>query len=113
MNPRLGVCLYTIKLDGCLNGLFTNEDTQGEIFNEICKRRLDGLPQDTLIGIYDTVYFDVDGDSHPGELTIEAHQSFQNVFQFQWRNRDGNNVFAGVGYLMSPRQVVVRYEGAT
>ena len=112
MNPRLGVCLYTIELDGCLNGLFTNE-AHREVFNEICKRRRDSLPQDqdTLIGIYDYVFFDSDRSSHSGEMAIIAHPIFQNVLQFQWRNRNGNDVFTGVGYLISPRQVVVRYEG--
>lgn len=120
MNPRLGVCLYTIELDGCLNGLFTNEGAQGEIFNEICKRRPEQSSQGTLAGTYDCVYFDVDRVSHSARLTITVLQNFQNapnaprVFRFEWQDVNNPNVvlFEGTGYLINPNQVVVRYEGA-
>lgn len=113
MNPTYGVCLYTIELDGCLNGLFTNEGARGKVFNEICRKRPVDPPRETPMGTYDSVYLDEEGNSNFLELTISAFENIPNVLQFEWRNRDnGNLLFEGKGYLISPRQVVVRYEGA-
>lgn len=112
MNPRFGVCLYTIELDGCLNGLFTNEGARGKVFNEICRKRPEDPPRETLLGTYDSVYFDEEGNTYPFELAITTFQNIPNVFQFDWRNDTNNVVFSGIGYLISARQVVVRYEGA-
>ncbi len=55
---KSGIVLYNIELDGCLNGVYTNDACDGEIFNEIAMMRTKKPDSDDLCGVYLCTYFE-------------------------------------------------------
>ena len=97
-----GIALYDIQMNGCLNGVYTNTGACGEICNEINKKKKSSTSAaDTIVGEYDCLYFD-----QQGELTI-TKPSKDNVYHFSW-DIDGQQ-HEGVGYKMNDRQIAVSY----
>jgi len=107
-----GIVLYDIELDGCLNGVFTNEFSKGQIYNEIARKKnvVDSeKTDDSLIGEYNCYYFDPVG--HVSELTIQEKNGpskLPKVYAFSWRI-SGKTIFHGTGYKMNEKQIVVHY----
>jgi hypothetical protein len=111
MKVKKGIVLYEIEMNGCLNGVYTNEragPNGGEIFNEIA--RLPQAPNDwpcDLSGTYDCFYFDLANERGNGTLQIT---STGNIHRLMWRNMHGVPLFEGDGYCMNARQLAVRYQ---
>lgn len=107
MKVKQGIALYSIELDSCLNGVYTNEHEDGRISNEIAVKT---NPENTeLIGTYKYTYFDRQ-ERYNGLLKISLAQPKTRTFTFEWRDESGNLVFSGTGYKMNEKQVAVRYE---
>ncbi len=108
-----GIVLYDIELDGCLNGVYTNEHptVDGNIYNEI-NRRQDKVKGDNwdINGVYECFYFDLNNQRINATLTISYAQGRTNTYNFVWREI-GQTVdsFTGIGYKMNPRQIAVHY----
>ena len=105
---KFGVCLYTIGLDGCLNGFYTNECGKNEISNEDAKlkEKYEDF-NDRLSGIYDCYYFQPDKNNNYVELVIT--KSGNNMYNLIWKDND-KEIFRGVGYIITENQFLVRYE---
>ena len=107
-----GIALYNIELDGCLSGVYSNDDEKvaGEIFNEICrKRKTSNTSEDSLVGTYDCFYFDLKNERCSAILEIDNHKK---TYLFTWKDIDGKKViFEGVGYKMNNNQIAVHYTG--
>lgn len=106
-----GIAIYTIELNGCLNGVYTNEhnNTNGVIYNEVNRiKTTKTLGKDGVSGIYDCFYFDLKNFRVEAELQIDF---INNIYYFTWRDLFGKILFKGVGYKMNDRQVVVHYTG--
>lgn len=99
-----GLVLYDIELDGCLNGVYTNDHAAGLIYNEIARRRPDS-PDGDLSGIYDCFYFDENNSRNNAVLTISR---IGRTYHLEWRT-DSRIIFNGVGYIMNEKQLVVHY----
>ena len=107
-----GIVLYTIESDGCLNGVYTNDDLGGEIFTETAKRRTPSTA-DRISGTYDAFYFDRDTLRNNARLTISPIPGATNRYTFIWRRARANtDTFVGEGYIMNNKQVAVAYREA-
>ena len=105
-----GICLYDLQPNGCLNGVYTNNSVDGEIFNEIARKHTD-VGDDELCGYYNCFYFDKDGKQnsrHNAELHIVIKNGTTGTYQFVW-TKNKSAVFEGIGYKMNDRQVAVHY----
>lgn len=101
-----GIVLYDIELDGCLNGVYTNDGpgVQGVIYNEVARKKKT-MPTG-IAGDYDCFYFDISNARHDVDLTITPGPT--RTFDFLWAE-NSKPIFCGVGYLMNERQIAVRY----
>lgn len=102
-----GIVLYNIEADGCLNGVYTNEWSDGEIFNEIARMKLPNV-NNAIVGIYDCVYFDQKNVRENADLRISLIKGKNKTFEFVWEIK-GKIVFEGIGYLMNEKQLSVQY----
>ena len=102
-----GIVLYNIELDGCLNGVYTNDHVDGDIFNEIARRHTN-IGEDDLSGIYDCFYFDINNSRIDAELTIGIKSNKNRTYAFSWEVK-GKIIFEGIGYRMNEKQVAVHY----
>jgi hypothetical protein len=107
---KSGIALYNIELDGCLNGVFTNDEQDGKIFNEIAKIHTE-LGEDDFCGVYHCFYFDSPRLRNDCELTIDLVPDTDGTYSFTWKS-DGAAIFEGTGYLMNERQLAVHYRAA-
>lgn len=104
-----GVILYDKGLDGCLNGVYTNVPANGEIWNEIVKRK-DGTSSTDIAGDYHCQYFEINAINNParqGSLNISLRLNQTNIYDFKWIIDE--DIFTGVGYRMNEKQIVVNY----
>jgi hypothetical protein len=104
MEELQGLILYTWEMDGCLNGVYTNNRSEGVIFNEIA-RKIERTNPEILDGNYHSSYFENNGQATLATLNIET---IEGTIHFIWQV-DGRRVFEGFGYLMNPRQISVYY----
>lgn len=105
-----GIILYNIELNGCLNGVYTNEDKTvvGEVYNEISRLKMTSqLGLDGVSGRYDCFYFDLNNFRVEAELEITLISG--NMYEFYWWNLHGKKIFQGIGYKMNERQVAAHY----
>jgi hypothetical protein len=110
MPVEKGIILYSIELDGCLNGVYTNEDADGEIFNEVAiKKKNDEVNEDHLVGSYDCFYFE---NGNAGTTAIlNVKKTAINMYDFKWTATSPQGAsFTGIGYKMNEKQIAVRYE---
>jgi len=107
-----GIGLYNIELDGCLNGVYTNEHKTlgGEILNEIARiRQKDKSDPTSIAGIYNCFYFDYKNARVDAELTIKYSNR---TYEFEWVDVTGpkrHTLFKGIGYKMNEKQLAVHY----
>jgi hypothetical protein len=100
-----GLCLYNIEKNGCLNGVYTNDDARGVIFNEIAQVHPKGKvdPKTGIADRYNGYYFDTRG------VASEIHVRLLNgQYELDWVV-GAKIAFKGKGYLMNPTQLVVQY----
>jgi hypothetical protein len=107
-----GIALYSIELHGCLNGVYTNDDLKGKIFNEIAtlrgKRHFEN--EEEICGVYDCVYFGNNNKREGYELLISSKSNEKmREYEFTWRSKKGDIEFEGIGYKMNDRQIAVHY----
>lgn len=110
-----GIALYNIEKDGCLNGVYTNEDplVNGKIFNEIIRRQINSDNSNGVVGVYDCFYFDLENERVDAMLTISPFGNLENTYSFEWvKVGETTPVFVGIGYQMNPRQIAVHYYSA-
>lgn len=89
-----GIILYSIELDGCLNGVYTNEEARGEIFNEIAKASKFPFNEDDLSGDYNCFYFE---KNRRNNATLQIKRRGQhNIYDFIWEI-GGEPAFKGLG----------------
>ncbi len=109
-----GIILYNIELDGCLNGVYTNDYNDGIIFNEVAKLRPDSRndrdSSSGITGTYDCFYFDKPSLRNNTELKIKLAQGMKGRYEFVWRDERNRVIFEGVGYIMNQRQIAVHYK---
>ena len=111
-NDFLGIVLYDIELDNCLNGIYTNIPEGGVILNEICRKKHNPsiAPIDTLIGDYKCIWFSNKSILNEGTLEIEYLNNYSKIYSLLWRDKVSNKIiFRGVGYKMNGKQLVVTY----
>lgn len=118
-----GIVLYNIELNNCLNGVHTNDDAIGEIFNEIARPKSNNnigaesnnnIGADGVSGNYHCAYFEKNNNKVVEcELTIEAtpHPDMPNTYKytFYWSPINGKPYHVGIGYKMNEKQIAVRY----
>jgi hypothetical protein len=101
-----GIVLYNIELNNCLNGVHTNDDAKGEIFNEIAKpkTKIDG---NDISGLYYCAYFENNNNKVVEcELKIEVKQG---IYEFTWSTPKDGDYHKGIGYKMNKTQIAVSY----
>ena len=115
-----GIVLYDIQMNGCLNGVYTNELALGVIYNEIARKQEKFIkPTDVpdkwdIEGEYDCMWFDELNSQESCVLKISRNGSSTSIYTVEWlETKTRNPRFTGVGYLMNPRQFVVRYQETT
>ncbi|MBS1686869.1 MAG: hypothetical protein JSS76_19180 [Bacteroidetes bacterium] len=106
-NQVMGIAMYDIHADGCLQGLYTNYGEDGLVYNEI-SRKSDGTS--ALLGEYVCMWFDVK-NAPISNMTLEicmAHGKSQTYF-VKLKNEKGGVNFCGIGYKMNDKQLVISY----
>ena len=118
----MGIQLYDIDLNGCLNGVYTNIPAKGRIYNEIARKmsskeneELEIKYNDKIVGDYNCRWFDL-GNAVGGyileirKLEIRKREpTTHSVYTFRWRTKNGIPKFEGIGYKMNERQIAVSY----
>jgi hypothetical protein len=108
-----GIVLYDIQMDGCLNGVYTNEPAHGVIYNEIARKQKPSSTPDKwdIEGDYDCMWFDELNSQENCILRITQSPTDPPVFKVEWLDTITRNPrFSGIGYYMNPRQFAVRSE---
>ena len=104
-----GVVLYNMESDGCLNGVYTNNNINGLIFNEIA-RRTAGI-DNSIQGDYICSYIDNGNVLHEATLSIaETNTTLNRTYKFTWKDTKGKKIFEGIGFIMNEKQVAVYYK---
>jgi hypothetical protein len=101
-----GIILYNLKLDGCLNGVYTSDQEDGKIYNEIARPQK--LTGDDIMGSYDCFYFDTHNARVNADLTITLKAKTRKTYLFSWEIK-GKVLYEGVGYRMTWRLIAVHY----
>lgn len=102
---KKGLVLYTIDADGCLNGLYTNENAKGMLISESLKKTSGDNMK--IEGDYALHYYDHENASYVGKVKIDV---CDNVYDLEWTvEGDVKPRFKGVGYRMSATQLAVVY----
>jgi len=108
MDEFRGIILYTIELDGNLNGVYTNNhpQTRGQIFTETARLNNHTFDENgTEIIVYDSVYFD------PVDNRVDCSLTFRisnRIYEATWVLENGF-VFTGQGFRMNDRQIAIIY----
>lgn len=97
------IILYSIELDGCLNGVYTHQIIGGEILNEICRKVVNDKKLD---GDYKCFWFDINNTPYQRDLRIMFKAP--NLYTFIW-SVAGKPILEGKGYRMNERQIAVSY----
>ena len=108
MSVTKGMCLYSIEKNGCLNGVFVNEN--GKISNEILKLT-EQQGEDKICGKYIASWVENGSIVNDKNVTIEKENNVtiekktDGSYEFKW-----GEVFTGFGYKMNDRQIAVHYK---
>lgn len=110
-----GIVLYSIEKDGCLNGVYANEQPPdaGIIFNEMARKIQKTVTKgkDPIEGVYECSYFETDSARRDVQLKIDGRSPAANVFDVLWIDPVTSlPIFEGVGYKMNERQFAVHYK---
>ena len=105
-----GIVKYSIDLDGCLVGIFTNttgriNDGYSEIFPEMAKKNPND-ENETIVGVYRCYTFDNDPQCI---LQISADGN-DKVFHFEWFTLEISKPFhRGIGMQIDDKTIIVSY----
>lgn len=106
---RVGVQLYKILPDTCLNGRYINTDT-GEVFNEIAKKKDRDNSKD-IFGKYLCSYHNQEAGEEiticNGTLTISP--GVNNKMIFDWHSDNGSHDWTGEGWEIGENLIIVKY----
>ncbi len=106
-NNILGIVVYEMSLDGCLTGFWTDNKLQGELLNEIAKKK-SGLPNQ-LEGEYKSAYIDIGNVVVEGELVVEKTKD--NLYTLKWINIKNNKIeYIGYGYKFGNQFIASYWE---
>ncbi|MEI9933807.1 MAG: hypothetical protein WDM71_02930 [Ferruginibacter sp.] len=115
MSKTIGVQVYEILPNGCLNGVYANEGSLNEIFNEISRKSakqedINIDPKDILIGKYDCFYFDLNNKGEECELNI-INGGSNSQYIFKWSEKGStSSKFEGKGWKTNHNQITIKYE---
>lgn len=111
---KIGIALYDIGMDGCINGVYTNQGAAGAKYTETL-RKTDASKKEhgnNIQGDYDCLWFDLNNQRVTNcDLEIRATNQAGNIFEFTWIEQQFGTVFEGIGYQMNDRQIAVSYCG--
>ncbi|HEY8970998.1 MAG TPA: hypothetical protein VIM64_17955 [Puia sp.] len=100
-----GVVLYDILGDGCLNGVWTNNHTEGKkTMNEIARKKR-SPEKDPIAGEYYVSWIEEKGGPVTGTLRIESRITH---YSLEWVV-SGKSSFKGVGILVGEDRLAVTY----
>lgn len=101
-----GIVNFEIIGDGCLTGIWTNNDVSrgGIIMNEIA-RKSDGK-QNEIVGSYYVSW--IEPNQQPIIGTLEITQSGEEL-HFEWASSNNISMFKGVGLHVGLQNVIVFY----
>jgi hypothetical protein len=105
-----GIVLYDIDLNGCLKGVYTDNFTNGDIYNEIARKQTGAVG---IEGKYICSYTENGNVLREAILTITKipgiKGNLKGTYSFDWH--DGKkSVYTGIGFQMSKSQVAVYYQ---
>ena len=69
-----GIIVYEIKENGCLNGLYTNNDPNRQVMNQIAKKFKEDKSND-ILGMYTTAWIEGDNEIRNGTLEIKPERN--------------------------------------
>jgi len=100
----LGIAVYTIEDDGCLNGLWTEKSLKGELMNEIAKKI--GKTKKGLDGEYHDKYIDYKNKKYTGTLTIKQDKIDKSYF-LKWEIKEPHDLnYGGIGFKIEKQFIV-------
>jgi hypothetical protein len=80
---RIGIAYYTIEKDGCLNGIWTEFNRHGKIFNEMAKNKNISKKDDkNIVGEY--IFCWIENDKITGEGSLKIKKIGNSVYKFTW-----------------------------
>ena len=107
MSTVKGVVQYTISKDGLLTGLWANG---GPTYNEIAQKlNMEPGKEIPLEGTYKVVWLQDNAERVDATLEIKVVNP-KKYYTLEWRNKQGNHMFSGHGYLLTHETLVVRYD---
>lgn len=109
-----GVVVYTIEKNGCLNGVYANDENPlpNHVYNEIAKRTTDINKEYPLAGTYLCSWIEW---SNKGDIIVNGVLTINwqgNYYDVVWRDNKNNRLFVGKGFQTGDYQLTVRYEEA-
>ena len=109
MSTYNGIIVYGIYLDGCLNGVYSNDHqlTNNEIFNEIARKK--SKDEDEILGIYTCSYIDLSSKAYICDLEIKIGKKAQYDFIWYETGHPNKIKFIGIGWRTSKNQITVSY----
>jgi hypothetical protein len=108
-----GIVVYTIEDYGCLNGLWSNIELNGETMNEIAKYKGTIKKEEKSYfheGEYNVTYIENDKKIYNGTLTINRNEFKQeNYYSLFWQFEDyfnkENFYFKGKGFIIGKQLI--------
>lgn len=104
-NELWGIVVYERVGNGCLNGLWTNNDNSANFMNEIARKK-EGEDKNNFSGNYTISYIEPNNIAYSGELKIVGN----GIYNFDWNiNVGSNTIFKGVGFKTGENQLTAIY----
>ncbi len=117
-NKKLfGLVVYEIAGNGCLNGMWSNNFSNGIFMQEIA-RKIKNKNDDEISGEYFVSYIEPEIEPIIGKLTIEKNND--ETYNLKWHHlraswekeeTDPSIVFEGIGMKTGEKQLTVFYWG--
>ncbi|MEZ5015803.1 MAG: hypothetical protein R2800_02020 [Flavipsychrobacter sp.] len=108
MRDAKGTVVYQIEEDGCLNGLYRNEDQPQKTYNEIARQTECTDDTDALVGSYIASWIDIDDTVKVGTLIITKDKK---DYDLVW-SIDDKPVYKGKGKLTGANQLTASFATA-
>jgi hypothetical protein len=107
-----GIIIYDIAGDGCLNGLWNNNNnSKMRVMNEIARNMQDepnAIYSDDITGLYTVSGIDERGNKpNCDELRVSSTPN-SSIYRFEWNNL-GNRVFTGSGFRIGLNKIAITY----
>jgi len=108
MTKFIGVVVYEILPDGCLNGVYANNgvDAKNKIFNEIARKKKKTENDDGIPGCYACSYIDIGNSVHICDLEISNNNG---QYTFIWKENETLK-WEGIGWRTRDNQITVSYK---